>query len=319
MSAEKGKAKTTVQPNKYTTKTNKRCVSINTSSETSANQKQEPPKKATENELDNPCGELLDAILQQENITQNKHEEDENLDPTNVFVKYLPSNVDDENLRKLFAPFGTIVSAKVMKDNANGASLGYGFVKFSSKKEANLAITKMGGQRLKNKTLLCKLANPFACAIPSRNLYIKPLPPTCTEGKLYMMFRQFGEIQAIKIVRKPTKQSDVIGLVRFTELLSAVQALEKTNRAKLIPGWPVILVQYAETEEERTRRKASYTPPQKFDQFTTSQFEPDMEADYNFPTIQYSDYCCVYFPVYYPVSQEQAFVWYTQYSNSGYP
>jgi polyadenylate-binding protein len=51
------------------------------------------------------------------------------LDECNIFVKYLPQDVDDSTLRELFTKFGTIVSCKVMLDNRNnnGASLGFGY------------------------------------------------------------------------------------------------------------------------------------------------------------------------------------------------
>lgn len=50
------------------------------------------------------------------------------LDHTNIFVKYLPPDVDDEGLRALFAPYGEIISSKVMIDHQTGMSLGYGYV-----------------------------------------------------------------------------------------------------------------------------------------------------------------------------------------------
>lgn len=49
------------------------------------------------------------------------------LDQTNVFVKYLPSELDDEGLRDLFSAFGEIVSSKVMVDHQTKTSLGYGY------------------------------------------------------------------------------------------------------------------------------------------------------------------------------------------------
>lgn len=50
------------------------------------------------------------------------------LDPYNVFVKFIPSTLTDEKFEKLFSKFGKIVSAKIMKDDRNGMSLGYGYV-----------------------------------------------------------------------------------------------------------------------------------------------------------------------------------------------
>ena len=51
------------------------------------------------------------------------------VDPTNVFVKYLPPDVKDSTLRKLFSTFGEVVSCKVMVDTITGSSLGYGCVR----------------------------------------------------------------------------------------------------------------------------------------------------------------------------------------------
>lgn len=49
------------------------------------------------------------------------------LDQTNVFVKYLPADIDDEGLRSLFSSYGEIISSKVMIDHQTGLSLGYGY------------------------------------------------------------------------------------------------------------------------------------------------------------------------------------------------
>ena len=55
-------------------------------------------------------------------------EEEKSLDTTNVFVKFLPSSIDDIHLHHLFSPYGRIVSAKVMVDPRTWRSLGYGYV-----------------------------------------------------------------------------------------------------------------------------------------------------------------------------------------------
>jgi polyadenylate-binding protein len=81
----------------------------------------------------------------------------------NLYVKNLDDTIDDERLRKEFAPYGTITSAKVMTEGGRNkgqfqTSLGFGFVCFSSPEEATKAVTEMNGRILVSKPLYVALA-----------------------------------------------------------------------------------------------------------------------------------------------------------------
>jgi len=60
----------------------------------------------------------------------------------NLYVKNLSPDVDDPKLNEMFANFGTITSAKVMRE-ASGKSRGFGFVAFEKKEAATRAIHEM--------------------------------------------------------------------------------------------------------------------------------------------------------------------------------
>lgn len=179
------------------------------------------------------------------------------MDQTNIFVKFLPSYIDDDNLYMLFSPFGSIVSAKVIVDPFSGESKGFGFVNFSRPLEAQQAIECMAGYRMGNKSLLCKLSDPFSLPEPSRNIYVKPLPLEMTEGNLWKMFSVYGHISSVKIYEATGISDSVVGLVRYDDVTSATRAVNKANGLKLFSNLPCLTVKYSESGEQRAYRKAN--------------------------------------------------------------
>ena len=86
-----------------------------------------------------------------------REERAQKLQGVNLYVKNLPDGVADEKLRSLFVEFGTITSAKVMR-NAAGDATGAGFVAFSDPAESNKAVVEMNGKMVEGKPLYVALA-----------------------------------------------------------------------------------------------------------------------------------------------------------------
>jgi polyadenylate-binding protein len=74
----------------------------------------------------------------------------------NLYVKNVDDEVTDEAYKEAFAPFGTIISARIMRTEA-GLSRGFGFICYSSAEEAGRALAEMNGKPLKGKPLTVTL------------------------------------------------------------------------------------------------------------------------------------------------------------------
>eukprot|EP01006_Ploeotia_vitrea_P048977 TRINITY_DN67293_c4_g1_i1.p1 TRINITY_DN67293_c4_g1~~TRINITY_DN67293_c4_g1_i1.p1 ORF type:complete len:661 (+),score=126.63 TRINITY_DN67293_c4_g1_i1:61-2043(+) len=76
----------------------------------------------------------------------------------NLYIRNLDDTVDDEKLRESFAPFGTIISAKVMREIDGVVSKGFGFVSFQEADAANKALEMNGRIGLSSKPLYVAIA-----------------------------------------------------------------------------------------------------------------------------------------------------------------
>jgi CUG-BP- and ETR3-like factor len=71
----------------------------------------------------------------------------------NLFIYHLPHDLTDADLATAFAPFGSVISAKVYMDKITGESKGFGFVSYDSADAADAAIASMNGFQIGSKRL----------------------------------------------------------------------------------------------------------------------------------------------------------------------
>ncbi len=77
-----------------------------------------------------------------------------------LYVGNLTFSVTDSSLQEMFAPFGTVNSAKIIMDRDSGRSKGFGFVEMSTDQEAQAAISKLNGTQIEGRAITVNEARP---------------------------------------------------------------------------------------------------------------------------------------------------------------
>jgi RNA recognition motif-containing protein len=78
----------------------------------------------------------------------------------NIYVSNLSFNIQDEDLREFFTPFGEVTSAKIIMDKMTNQSRGFGFVEMSDDAASKKAIAELDGASVDGRTLKVMEAKP---------------------------------------------------------------------------------------------------------------------------------------------------------------
>ena len=77
----------------------------------------------------------------------------------NIFVSSLSFRAKKEDLAELFAPFGEVISARIIFNRETRRSKGYGFVEMPNESEGNAAIAALNGFEHMGRTINVAVAN----------------------------------------------------------------------------------------------------------------------------------------------------------------
>lgn len=78
----------------------------------------------------------------------------------NIYVGNLSWSMSDEDLNSLFTPYGTVASAKILKDKMSGRSKGFGFVEMENDEEAKAAIAALNEQEVQGRKIVVNESQP---------------------------------------------------------------------------------------------------------------------------------------------------------------
>jgi RNA recognition motif-containing protein len=71
----------------------------------------------------------------------------------NIYIGNLSYETTEKDLESAFSEFGKVVSVKIITDQYNGKSKGFGFIEIPDRTEANAAIEGMNGKEFKGRTI----------------------------------------------------------------------------------------------------------------------------------------------------------------------
>ncbi len=80
----------------------------------------------------------------------------------NIYVGNLSWSMTDEDLNSLFAEYGTVSSAKILKDKMSGRSKGFGFVEMEDDEAAKSAIASLHETEIQGRKLIVNESQPRA-------------------------------------------------------------------------------------------------------------------------------------------------------------
>ena len=78
----------------------------------------------------------------------------------NIYVSNLSFNVQDEDLKEFFTPYGEVTSAKVIMDRDTQRSRGFGFVEMSDEAASKKAIAELDGATVDGRNIKVVEAKP---------------------------------------------------------------------------------------------------------------------------------------------------------------
>lgn len=150
---------------------------------------------------------------------------------TNLIINYLPQSMSDENFRVLFAKYGDIRSARIIRNKHTGYSYGFGFVDYFNVEDAERAIDNLNGVTINHKKIKVSFARPSSDDIKNANLYVTNMPPSFTEKDVRSLFSQCGEIIQCRLLGNRLGSAFIL----FNLNEQAKHAIKLFNQ-QLVPG-----------------------------------------------------------------------------------
>lgn len=182
---------------------------------------------------------------------------------TNVYIKQVLPNINQETIERFFAKFGGITSSTVCKDK-NGRL--FAFCNFEKHDDAVKAIEEMHEKHVEgislpgetlyvqraqshNERLIALRQKYMQCQSIGNNLYVRNFNPDFTDDDLRNLFKEYGTIKSCRVMTDANGCSRGFGFVSFSTADEANTALRELY-GRILNGKPLV-VNIAQRRDQR--------------------------------------------------------------------
>jgi polyadenylate-binding protein len=201
---------------------------------------------------------------------------------SNIFVKNIDPTVSFKELHNLFATVGNVVSVKIATNN-RGESLGYGYVLMDKKEDADTAIQKLNGYRLKEKEISCQefKAKEKRIISNNNNLYIKGLPTDISKDEIQKMiydeFSKYGKI--ISHAAQQSKDARWFAYVCYEDSNAADQAIKALENSTVFGPEPLYVAIHQSRHQRDFELKKNYAATKNETNLFLKNLKPDVTKE----------------------------------------
>jgi len=212
-------------------------------------------------------------------LFQRREDREKQLEWTNIFIKNIPQDWDEEYLNHFFSEFGKTTSIKISRDlepnpNSEYAHRGYGFVNFEDHETAKRAVDHLNNQPYEVGNGVFLRVERFKSKIQRQrddvyarkydqthkhngvSLYIKNLDDSIDEGSLNDLFSKYGRTISTRVMRDKNGHSRGFGFVTFSNVEEARNAITELHNTT-IWGKPLKVYLAVPADQRKAQNQAN--------------------------------------------------------------
>ncbi|KAF2077177.1 hypothetical protein CYY_001498 [Polysphondylium violaceum] len=175
-----------------------------------------------------------------------------------LFVGQIPKSFNEDEIRSMFADINTTIeSISLIKNKNNSEPQGCAFVIVPTKEEADKAIETLHNSK-KFPGVLNNLQVKYADSEQEKHsskLFVGMLPKSYDEDQIKDLFKTYGIVEDICILRGPNNESKGCGFIKFDSRDSAQSAINALHTLKLEGSPNNLVVKFADTEKDKKKKQ----------------------------------------------------------------